>query len=92
MAYCAVSGVTAADWLEMKRLCKEATDYVDKKVGELSGGDLRVLKDSLLALQQKMSAVEMTVSAQEEQIGSLEQKAPLEALTAREVIDIYEGV
>ena len=92
MAYCAVSSITAADWHEIRKLCKEIQDYVDKKLEELDSDSLDVLKENIKALQEKMTDVEIKLAADEERIDSLEENCANKELTTEEVIKIYEGV
>lgn len=92
MAYCAVSSMTAADWNEIRKLCKELRDYTDKKFDELDDGSLQTIKDSLELVQRKVSALEMTATEHGERLSSLEESAADTELTVSEVIDIYEGV
>lgn len=92
MAYCAVSGMTNADWLEIKKLCKEIREYVDSKIDELDDNTLQTLQEQLNALQNKMTAAEIKLTAHDKQLESLEQTSANKELTTQEVIEIYEGV
>ena len=58
MAYCCVGSISAADWAEIKKLCKQMQDMIDQKFRDLDAGQLQIIKDRITALENSLAAVE----------------------------------
>lgn len=91
MAYCCVGSMSAADWAEIKKLCKQMQDMIDQKFRDLDAGQLQIIKDRLTALENSLAAVETEQATQNARLDALEDTAANLEITTSEILDMYNN-
>lgn len=91
MAYCCVGSISAADWAQIKKLCKEMQDMIDQKFRDLDAGQLQIIKDRLTALENSLAAVETEQATQNARLDALEDTAANLEITTSEILDMYNN-
>lgn len=91
MAYCCVGSMSAADWAEIKKLCKQMQDMIDQKFRDLDAGQLQIIKDRLTALENGLAAVETEQATQNARLDALEDTAANLEITTSEILDMYNN-
>jgi len=91
MAYCCVGSMSAADWAEIKKLCKQMQDMIDQKFRDLDAGQLQIIKDRLTALENSLAAVETEQATQNARLDNLEETTANIEITTSEILDMYNN-
>ena len=91
MAYCCVGSMSAADWAEIKKLCKQMQDMIDQKFRDLDAGQLQIIKDRLTALENSLAAVETEQATQNARLDVLEDTTANIEITTSEILDMYNN-
>lgn len=91
MAYCCVGSISAADWAEIKKLCKQMQDMIDQKFRDLDAGQLQIIKDRITALENSLAAVETEQATQNARLDVLEDTTANIEITTSEILDMYNN-
>lgn len=91
MAYCCVGSMSAADWAEIKKLCKQMQDMIDQKFRDLDAGQLQIIKDRITALENSLAAVETEQATQNARLDVLEDTTANIEITTSEILDMYNN-
>ena len=86
MGYCCTGSMSAADWAEIKKMCKNMQNLIDQKFRDLDSGSLQAIKDRLTALENALAAVETEQATQNGRLDVLEENAALVEITTKSVI------
>lgn len=91
MAYCAIGSMSAADWAEIKKLCKQMQDMIDEKFAELDSGEIAAIKQQLITLSNGLSALEASQRTQDSRLDKIERDYAALEITTSELLDMWEG-
>ena len=89
MAYCALGSMSAADWHEIKKLCKQMQDMIDERFKNLDTGAMKLIRDRIVALNDAFAAFETEQATQNARLDIIEANCPNREITKSEVLNMY---
>lgn len=89
MAYCCVGSMSAADWAEIKKLCKQMQDMIDERFKNLDTGAIKLIRERISALSNAVAAFETEQATQNARLDVIEGTCPNREITTSEVLNMY---
>lgn len=89
MAYNANSGITIAEWSEIKKLVNELSKAVNLRLDEVNADTIRNIRENISALQLSIIAINSEQVIQDHRLDSLENTAANKEITPLEVQQMW---
>jgi hypothetical protein len=89
MAWCALGSMSAADWNEIKKLCKQMQDMIDERFKNLDTGAIKLIRERISALSSAVAAFETEQATQNARLDIIEGIYPNREITTSEVLNMY---
>lgn len=89
MAYNANSGISIAEWSEIKKLVNELSKAVNLRLDEVNADTIRNIRENISALQLSIIAINSEQVIQDRRLDSLENTAANKEITPLEVQQMW---
>ena len=89
MAYNANSGISIAEWSEIKKLVNELSKAVNLRLDEVNADTIRNIRENISALQLSIIAINSEQVIQDHHLDSLENTAANKEITPLEVQQMW---
>lgn len=89
MAYNANSGISIAEWSEIKKLVNELSKAVNLRLDEVNADTIRNIRENISALQLSIIAINSEQVIQDHRLDSLENTAANKEITPLEVQQMW---
>lgn len=89
MAYNANSGISIAEWSEIKKLVNELSKAVNLRLDEVNADTIRNIRENISALQLSIIAINSEQVIQDSRLDSLENTAANKEITPLEVQQMW---
>lgn len=91
MAYNANSGISIAEWSEVKKLVNSLSNIVNQRLDELGADTVNVIIENVNALQLATTALKSDQTIQNTRLDNLENVAANKEITSLEIQQLWEN-
>lgn len=89
MAYTANSGISIAEWAEVKKLVAELDKAVNQRLDTIGADTISTIRENISVLQLAITAINTDQAVQDRRLDSLENTAANKPLTRGEVQQMW---